>query len=112
MNDYLAQKREDQIGNPTVESEFAGVKFVEDDTEFIVKDINPQSEQPQNIEPEDMYVDEYGFIVRPNPGAEPNPINVGVLLGDQGADKPQSGVRESIVVGDSEFTVIEKKSSD
>ena len=113
MNDYLAQKREDQIGNPTVESEFAGVKFVEDDdTEFIVKDINPQSEQPQNIEHEDMYVDEYGFIVRPNPGAEPNPINVGVLLGEQGADKPQSGVRESIVVGDSEFMVIEKKSFD
>ena len=113
MNDYLAQKREDQIGNPTVESEFADSDFVKDDTQFYVKDMNPQlvEEPKEEIATAQMddgaYEDENGFIVRPNPGATINPINVGVLLGNEQSQPPKPQ-RESLVVGDCEFTVVDR----
>ncbi len=121
MNDYLARARETQIGNPTVESEFAGNKFVQDDeSEFYVEDINAGvTAQPQVADSDvladddDFYINENGIIVKPNKGAELNPINVGVLLGQGGVATanntatPNNNFRESVVAGDSEFTVID-----
>ena len=75
MNDYLAQKREEQIGHP----EYSRANTFED--EFFVT--NPaHDEQPEvkadEIDMSDM--EEEGFVVVPNGGAKPNEIDVNALL--------------------------------
>ena len=112
MNDYLAERREAQIGNPTVESEFATNKFVRDDeSEFYVEDVVLNAEKPKEVlsatklpTDSDFYIDEDGYIVTPSNGAELNKINVDALLGQSAKPTPEP---ESVVAGDSEFTVID-----
>ena len=114
MNDYLAEHREAQIGNPTVESEFSSNNFVRDDeSEFYVEDVVLATEKPQESAPAteipsdgDFYIDEDGYIVTPTKGAELNKINVDALLGQTATAAP-SKEPESVVAGDSEFTVID-----
>ena len=75
MNDYLAQKREEQIGHP----DYSRANTFED--EFFVT-TPAQGEQPADkadeIDMSDM--EDEGFVVVPNSGAKPNEIDVNALL--------------------------------
>ena len=76
MNEYLAQKREEQIGHP----EYGHTKTFED--EFFVESPAQVAEQPagraEEIDMSDM--EDEGFVVVPNGGAKPNEIDVNALL--------------------------------
>ena len=76
MNEYLAQKREEQIGHP----EYGHTKTFED--EFFVESPAQEAEQPagrvEEIDMSDM--EDEGFVVVPNGGAKPNEIDVNALL--------------------------------
>ena len=76
MNEYLAQKREEQIGHP----ESSRAQDVEE--EFFVTTPAQVAEQPATKADEfDMSdMDEEGFVVVPNGGAKPNEIDVNALL--------------------------------
>ena len=76
MNEYLAQKREEQIGHP----EYSRAQDVEE--EFFVTTPAQVAEQPATKADEfDMSdMDEEGFVVVPNGGAKPNEIDVNALL--------------------------------
>ena len=76
MNEYLAQKREEQIGHP----EYGQTKTFED--EFFVESPAQVAEQPaERAEEIDMSdLEDEGFVVVPNGGAKPNEIDVNALL--------------------------------
>ena len=75
MNDYLAQKREEQIGHP----EYSRANTFEDEFFVTTPAHDEQSEAKANeIDMSDM--EEEGFVVVPNGGAKPNEIDVNALL--------------------------------
>ena len=74
MNEYLAQKREEQIGHP----EYGRANTFEDEF-FVTSPAQEQSEvKADEIDMSDM--EEEGFVVVPNGGAKPNEIDVNALL--------------------------------
>lgn len=88
MNEFLAQKREEQIGHP----DFGRVKEFapEPEEDFYVE--NPAQPQPaveesDNIDMSEM--EDEGFVVVPNGGAVPNEIDVNALLSKEQQDKQQ-----------------------
>ena len=76
MNEFLAQKREEQIGHP----DYGRAKTFED--EFFVEGPVQEAERAaEKVEEFDMSeMEEEGFVVVPNGGAKPNDIDVNVLL--------------------------------
>ena len=75
MNDYLAQKREEQIGHP----EYSRANTFEDEFFVTTPAHDEQSEaKADEIDMSDM--EEEGFVVVPNGGAKPNEIDVNALL--------------------------------
>lgn len=88
MNEFLAQKREEQIGHP----DFGRVKEFapEPEEDFYVE--NPAQPQPAVEESDDINMSEMedeGFVVVPNGGAVPNEIDVDALLSKEQQDKQQ-----------------------
>ena len=78
MNEYLAARREEQIGHP----EFGRDKEYED--EFFVQReepaVEPVAERELKTAVAQYDIDEDGFTVEPNVGATPNEIDVEALL--------------------------------
>ena len=78
MNEFLAEKRAQQIGHP----DFGRVRAEE---EFIIEGSAPSMDEPQREQREFVKedisgFDEGDFVVVPNAGAEPEPIDVEALL--------------------------------
>ena len=76
MNEFLAQKREEQIGHP----EYGRAKTFEDEF-FVESPVQEAERAAEKVEEFDMSeMEEEGFVVVPNGGAKPNDIDVNVLL--------------------------------
>ena len=76
MNEFLAQKREEQIGH----SEYGRAKTFEDEF-FVESPVQEAERAAEKVEEFDMSeMEEEGFVVVPNGGAKPNDIDVNVLL--------------------------------
>ena len=76
MNEFLAQKREEQIGHP----EYGRAKTFEDEF-FVESPVQEAEHTAERVEDFDMSeMEDEGFVVVPNGGAKPNDIDVNVLL--------------------------------
>ncbi len=78
MNEFLAQKREQEIGHP----DFIGTKELEPEDDFYIESPANVKSTPSAVaeEVDMMQMDEEGFVVVPNGGAVPNKIDVEALL--------------------------------
>ncbi len=95
MNEFLAQKREEQIGHP----DFGRVKEFapEPEEDFYVE--NPAQPQPAVEESDDIDMSEMedeGFVVVPNGGAVPNEIDVNALLSKEQQEQPATTPQPSM----------------
>ena len=90
MNEYLAAKREEQIGHP----DFG--RRVEPETDFYIESTHPTNEEPvQEVSREELSkMEDDGFVVIPHDEVKPEPIDVEALLARQEQERIERSLDE------------------